>query len=132
MQMPLILIIDQSAETRAIFGDYFRYHGYTVAEASSGAEGLRLFHELRPDLIVTELSNEPEWLEAMREMRGQRDGRRPATIICSIMIDPSWPFAPAGYDADLALAKPISPRALLLQAQQVLRARSRAARAIAV
>jgi CheY-like chemotaxis protein len=120
MERALILIIDQSPETRAMYADIFRHYGYTVAEAADSAEGVRLFHELRPDLIVTELSNEPEWVRALRAVRDDANGPRPATIACSTSIDPHWPCAPPGIDVDLALPKPTSPRKLLTEAQQLL------------
>jgi CheY-like chemotaxis protein len=132
MEKPLILLIDPSVDTRAMYGEYFRFHGYTVAEAADTAEALRLFPELQPDLVVTEFSLDPEWCDAIRAMRDQGNGYKTATILCSVMIDAAWPFAPPGIEADLALPKPISPRALLLQAEQVLRARLRARRAVAV
>jgi CheY-like chemotaxis protein len=131
MDKALILIIDESGDTRAMYGDYFRYHGYAVAEAADGLEGLRLYYKLQPDLVVTELSDEPEWIRALRTMRGHGHGRKTATIACSTTIDASWPYAPPGVDVDMALPKPISPRTLLLQAQHLLRAVSHEASAVA-
>jgi CheY-like chemotaxis protein len=132
MEKPLILIIDRSEYTRAMYGDCFRHHGYAVMEAADGVEGLNLFREVEPDLVVTEVSRDPDWIEAIRAMRSPGPGRHTATIACSVTIDPAWPFAPAGFDVDLALAKPISPRALLLQAERVLAVRSRRGRARAL
>lgn len=120
MPKALILLIDESDVTRAMYGEYFRYHGFDVAEASDGTEGLRLFRQLHPDLIVTELSDEPEWMESIRSIRAQGGGQRTAMIACSTAIDATWPVAPPGLEVDLALAKPISPRALLYQARGLL------------
>jgi DNA-binding response OmpR family regulator len=116
----LILIIDGSEYTRAMYSEYFRYHGYSVAEAGNATEGLHLARQLKPDLIVTELSDEPAWLWSIRRIRDGRAGHRPWIIACSTIIDASCPFGPPGVDVDLALAKPISPRALLLQMQLLL------------
>lgn len=131
MQKALILVIDPSSDTRAMYGDYFRHHGYAVAEAADGAEGVRLFEQLRPDLIVTELSAEPEWLRSIQRIRGQGDGPRTAMIACSTTIDATWPAVPHDIEVDLALAKPISPRALLQQAELVLDSHASGARAVA-
>jgi DNA-binding response OmpR family regulator len=120
MQKARILIIDASAETRSMYADYFRYHGYRVAVAADGAEGVRVSAALRPDLVVTELSGDREWIEALRTLRRPGSGRTTPVITCSTMIDRHWPFAPAWMDVDVALPKPISPRALLLEAQQLL------------
>jgi CheY-like chemotaxis protein len=121
MDHRLILIIDESEHTRAMYGDYFRYHGHAVAEAADGMEGLRLFQELQPDLVVTELSEDPVWMWSIGQIRRSGEGSKPAMIACSTMIDSGCPFGPPGVDVDLAVAKPISPRALLLHAYQVLR-----------
>lgn len=125
MAKELILIIDASAETRSMYGDYFRYHGYEVAEAPDAAEGVQLLSELRPDLVVTELSEEPEWVEGIRTLRRSGTGEERAMIACSTRIDPTWPCAPPEIDVDRALPKPLSPRVLLLEAQAVLASRSR-------
>lgn len=123
MDRTLILLIDASGDTRAMYGDYFRYHGYAVAEAADGPEGLRLFRTLRPDLVVTELSDDPDWMRAIRTICGVGARRTTATIACSTTIDATWPLAPPSLDVDLALPKPISPRNLLLHAQHLLDAR---------
>jgi CheY-like chemotaxis protein len=121
MQQRLILIVDHDRSTRTMYADYFRHHGYAVAEAAFGAEGVRLFRQLRPDLIVTELSLEPDWVETLRTVR---TNNRFDTIIiaCCASIDPGCPFSLDGVDR--ALSKPTSPRALLLEAEQLLGERS--------
>lgn len=120
MQNALILIIDTSPETRSMYAEYFRYHGYSVAEAADASEGVRLFQKLQPNLVVTELSDEAEWLQAIRILRWPETGGRTAVIACSTWIDPKWPVVPPGIDVDVALAKPTSPRTLLLEAEQLL------------
>ncbi len=116
----LILIVDPHRETREMYGDYFRYHGYAVAEAATSPEALFLAAELEPELVVTELSDEPEWLAAVRAIRRPGRSRPPAVIACSNSIDRRWPGAPPGVDVDRALPKPTSPRALLQVVRQLL------------
>lgn len=120
MATPLILVIDPSAVTRSMYGDYFRHAGYDVAEAGDATEGVRLFNELGPRLVVAEVSDEPEWREAMGALRSPEPGRRTPVILCSTRIDPRRPAPPAGIDVDVALAKPVSPRALLLEVSDLL------------
>lgn len=126
----LILIIDASEDTRAMYCDYFRHHGYSVAEAGDATEGLGLVRQVQPDLIVTELSDDPAWLWSIRRIQNGRAGHRPLVIACSTTIDANCPYGPPGVDVDLALAKPISPRALLLQAQQLLQSNRTGATAL--
>ena len=120
MRKALILLIDPSAVTRAMYADCLRHHGYDVVEAEDAAEGLRLFARLDPDLVVTELSDEAAWLDAIRRLRALVPGQRTPVIVCSTRISPFCPVLPAGIDADAALAKPVSPRALLEVAAGVL------------
>ncbi|HSJ26177.1 MAG TPA: hypothetical protein VK929_15975 [Longimicrobiales bacterium] len=120
MQKALILIVDQSSATRAMYADYLRYHGYGVAEASTSAEGMRLSHSLRPDLVVTELPADHEWVQAIRVLGRDGAARETAIIACSTQIDPRWPYVPEGVDVDRALPKPTSPRTLLDEVMRLL------------
>jgi DNA-binding response OmpR family regulator len=116
MNPVLVLIIDNSHDTRAIYADYFRHHGFAVAEAATGPEGAALFEQLRPALVITELSASPEWMDALWAIRSGR-GATPI-LACSTQIERSAPWGPPCVDA--ALAKPASPRALLEQARALL------------
>lgn len=118
MKKALILIIDQSRETRAMYGDCFRYHGYAVVEAADGQEALRLCASRQPDLIVTELAE--EWADAIRALRTPGSGPEAATIVCSTRIDPVWLYLPSYIDAELVCAKPMSPGRLLGEAEDLL------------
>jgi DNA-binding NarL/FixJ family response regulator len=128
MAKALILIIDASEATRRMYADYFRFHGYAVADAADREGGMRLAQELQPDLIVTELSGEPGWVHAVQVFRGTGAGREAAIVACSTLIDAWWPRGPEELDVDRALPKPASPRVLLEEAEQLLAHRTRAPR----
>ncbi len=49
---PLILVVDDEHDFRAIMSHVLACGGYRVVTASDGAEGLRLFAEREPDLVV--------------------------------------------------------------------------------
>jgi CheY-like chemotaxis protein len=51
-----LLIVDDSAESRAFLKNLFRLKGYNIATASSGSEGLYTAILERPNLIITEFS----------------------------------------------------------------------------
>lgn len=131
METGLILILDASAETRAMYAHWLRHHGYAVAEAADGEEALRVSARRRPDLVVTELSGDAEWILAIQTLRWTGTDRATPMIACSTIIDPRWPFAPAGLDVDLALPKPTSPRTLLREARRLLARRTAGAAALA-
>ena len=54
-QIPTVLLIDDERMYRLIVGDYLRDSGYAVLEAESSAEGLRIFDNARPDIVITDL-----------------------------------------------------------------------------
>jgi YesN/AraC family two-component response regulator len=53
--MERILIIDDEAPIRSMIRLILEREGYTVAEASDGAEGIRCFREKPADLVITDL-----------------------------------------------------------------------------
>ncbi len=52
---PTVLLIDDERMNRLIVGDYLRDCGYAVLEAESSSEGLRIFDNARPDIVITDL-----------------------------------------------------------------------------
>ncbi len=52
---PLILLVDDDPSLRRVTEYTLEQAGYQVAAAADGQEGLRLFHERTPDLVITDL-----------------------------------------------------------------------------
>lgn len=50
-----ILVVDDEQAIRDPLGHKLRREGYTVFLAGSGIEGLRLFHQERPDMVVLDI-----------------------------------------------------------------------------
>jgi DNA-binding response OmpR family regulator len=67
-----LLAIEDDVDIRQLLGAFLGRAGYTVVEASNGREGLRLFHETRPDLVLLDvgLPDLDGWqvLERIRDM----------------------------------------------------------------
>jgi CheY-like chemotaxis protein len=53
--MALILLIDDDQQIRGIFRNTLERAGHQVREARTGQEGLRLFHQTRPALVITDV-----------------------------------------------------------------------------
>ena len=49
------LVIDDEAPVRAVVRSALRSAGYEVMEASNGREGLALFHQRPPDLVIADI-----------------------------------------------------------------------------
>ena len=75
--MPLtILIVDDDLGTRLSIGDYLELSGYDVITAHDGQEGLMLFEEHHPDLIVTDIvMPQMNGYELVRRIRQQSSFR---------------------------------------------------------
>ena len=68
--MTSILIIDDDRQVRLMLRRRLMQHGYEIAEASDGNEGVRLYRETPTDLIITDLiMPEKEGLETITELK---------------------------------------------------------------
>jgi DNA-binding response OmpR family regulator len=72
---PLILLIDDSPDFRNLLRVVLSLEGYEVVEAADGRDGLRLFDERRPDLVLLDIiMPEQDGIETLREiLRRRRD-----------------------------------------------------------
>jgi CheY-like chemotaxis protein len=52
----LILVVDDYADNREMYGEYFRHAGYDVELAGNGVEAVAKARELMPDVIIMDLS----------------------------------------------------------------------------
>jgi CheY-like chemotaxis protein len=53
---PLILVVDDFEDNRAMYAEYLSYSGYRVEQASNGQEAVELTRRLMPDIVVMDLS----------------------------------------------------------------------------
>jgi CheY-like chemotaxis protein len=53
---PLVLVVDDVAHGREIFAEYLEFRGFRVATAEDGIEAMEKAFELRPDVILMDLS----------------------------------------------------------------------------
>ena len=77
------LIIDDSAFTRRIIRHHLTKSGCTViGEAENAAQGLRMFHELKPDLITLDvMMPEADGMDSLRALREMRAAQPELTVI---------------------------------------------------
>jgi CheY-like chemotaxis protein len=65
-----LLVVDDSDDIRRCVVDCLREEGYSVSEASDGAEALRVFDRLGADLILMDIQMPTmNGIEAARELR---------------------------------------------------------------
>ena len=53
---PLVLVVDDFADAREMYGEYLKFCGFRVAEAQNGVEAIEKAKRLKPDLILMDLS----------------------------------------------------------------------------
>lgn len=113
--MCLVLIIDDDALVRSALCRILQRGGYEVIAASTGVEGLRLFAERRPRLVITDvIMPDKDGIETMREMRAAA----PETPIIAVsgggrIGNADLLRMARGLGADAILAKPFEPAQLL-------------------
>lgn len=54
--LPLILLVDDYADTRDLYGTYLRGQGYRIEEAEDGMQGVMKALDLHPDVIVMDIA----------------------------------------------------------------------------
>ncbi len=56
MSEPLILIVDDYQDAREMYAEYLKASGFRVAEARTGFEAVAKARELKPDVVLMDLS----------------------------------------------------------------------------
>jgi DNA-binding response OmpR family regulator len=115
----LVLVVDDDVNVRDVVCRYLEHGGYAVAVAGSGEEALRLAHERAPDLVVLDLRLPGmDGFEVCRRLR-QR-GPVPVVMLTARGEEDDR-IAGLQLGADDYVAKPFSPRELVLRVGSVLR-----------
>ena len=121
MNAKTVLLVEDNEDSATIYGVFLEHHGFRVLRARDGAEGVRLAHELHPDLILMDVSIRPlsGW-DAMRQIRANRcTADIPALALTEYgELEMREQAELAGFQA--LLEKPCAPRRLLLEVRQHL------------
>lgn len=121
MARPLILLVDTYASSRRALADLLLDSGYAVSQAESGAEGVRVAAENRPELIIADPF--PDFSVSLRMLellRGDRATRSiPLLVVTSLIPQTRSDRLPrlgfAGY-----LQKPCAPELVLSEVRRIL------------
>jgi len=118
---PLVLLVDDIEDCRDVYGQFLRFTGYEVVEATDGYEALATAVTLVPDAIVMDL-----WLphldgwESIRRLKAS-----PTTASIPILVLTGDAYAQARHDAEDAgcqayLVKPCLPMAVAAEIGRLL------------
>lgn len=118
-----ILIIDDSADVRALVAVALKEAGYRVVEADAGPSGIETYHAHQPDLILLDIGlGSMDGLEVCRQLRAVTTV--PIIFLTSRTdeVDQLVGFAAGGDDY---ITKPFSPKIVVARVNSLLRRQSR-------
>ncbi len=118
--MTTVLVVDDDPTVREVVATYLRRDGLEVLEAADGPTALEADADAAPDLVVLDLMLPGlDGLEVFRRMRARR-GSVPVVMLTA-RGDEADRVLGLEVGADDYVAKPFSPRELVLRVQALLR-----------
>lgn len=118
---PLILIVDDNDDSRAMYACHFTNEGCRVAEAAQGFQGLDCAFKMHPDVIVMDLRMPAlDGWEAIRLLRNRTCTRHIPIIALTGDTDLEHLKLAKNAGCDVVLVKPCSPDAVLTQIWRLL------------
>ena len=118
---PIILLVDDYADNRAMYARYLAYAGYRVDEATNGQEALDKAGQIHPDLIVMDLSLPVmDGWEATRRLKANPQTKRILVLALTghALGDHEREATAAGCDG--YVTKPCLPEDLAARIQDML------------
>jgi signal transduction histidine kinase/CheY-like chemotaxis protein/transcriptional regulator with GAF, ATPase, and Fis domain len=111
-QAPLVLVVDDEPDVRALLRDMLNTAGLRVIEAGRVLEGVELARQHQPDVITMDLMlPDLDGFEAIRLLREQPETREtPVVVLSAIDVEPDDPRA---LGATVGLVKPFTSADLL-------------------
>jgi len=119
---PLILIVDDEEDVRELVGMNLRRAGFSVEEAADGLQALKKVREVKPSLVVLDVMMPGrDGLQVCEEMRMLESTRLIPVLMLTAKGQTEDRITGLEHGADDYLAKPFSPRELVLRVQALLR-----------
>ena len=116
-----ILVVEDNPKNLKLVRDVLQYSGYEVVEATTGEDGVRLAHEVHPDLILMDLQLPGiDGAEALRRIRKSDPTHEvPVVAVTAFAMDDD---RRAAFDSGFNgyVEKPISVRSLPQQVRDFL------------
>ncbi len=118
---PIVLIVDDDERLREYVRVNLEMEGYTIHEAGSAEDGMKVLDELRPDLVLLDVMMPKvdgwEMLQLMHERHGV--GSIPV-VMFSGKVDEAAADEAAERGAQGFIGKPFDPQELITQTKQLL------------
>lgn len=121
---PLVLVVDDVAHGREIFAEYLEFRGFRVATAEDGIEAMEKAFELRPDVILMDLSlpGIDGWEATRRLKQDERTSAIPIIALTAHALASAHDRAKE-VGCDAVVTKPCIPKDLEAEVRRQLAAR---------
>jgi DNA-binding response OmpR family regulator len=118
-----ILVVDDEADNRRVYGFLLEKEGYAVKTASSGAEALAAALESPPDLIISDVTMPgDDGLQLLKKIKADKSTAGvPFILMSGVRKDPDEQAEGIEKGADDYLPKPVPPSLLRAKVAAVLR-----------
>ena len=119
--MKTILIVEDNEKNMKLVRDILQHRGHRTLEAATGADGVRLAQERRPDLILMDIQlPDINGFEAMQRIRADADCAAIPVVAftASVTAGDRHRISEAGFNA--FLGKPIELKSFLATVRQQL------------
>jgi DNA-binding response OmpR family regulator len=117
--MPTVLVVEDERKVRDLLRGYLEREGLTVLTTDSGAEALSMAAHSAPDLVILDLGLPDVSGEAVAAELARRGGI--PMLMLTARAEEADRIRGLELGADDYLAKPFSPRELMLRVKVVLR-----------
>jgi DNA-binding response OmpR family regulator len=118
---PIVLFVDDDADTLEMYATYFQSSGMWVCTANIPGDALRTADELRPDVVVTDIRFGAGFAPGADLVRALRTSDLHHDTRVIVLSGLEVAQLPSGTEeaADLCLVKPVRPDALLAQVERL-------------
>ncbi len=118
-----ILVVDDEADNRRVYGELLQAEGYCVKLAASGNEGFTRALESPPDLVLSDVSMAGgDGLSLLERLRAEKKTARvPVILMSGVHCDTEKQAQGLEKGADDYLPKPVPPSLLRAKVAAVLR-----------
>jgi two-component system, cell cycle response regulator DivK len=118
---PLVLVVDDFEDNRAMYVEYLQFQGIRVAEAVNGEEAVERARTLLPDVVVMDLSLPVlDGWEATRRIKADPKTKHVRVIALTGHAEPAHAKRARDAGCDDFVPKPCLPESLLAKVREHL------------
>ncbi len=116
-----ILVVEDDEITSHMLRRILEKEGYQVITAADGAEGLRMFLEDKPDLLLTDcLLPKMDGFKLVKKARAEQSEHLPIMMMSAIYRKSSYHQEAIDAGADEYMVKPFEPEELIQKIKRLL------------